>query len=201
MIITLENLDGFFYIFGNGNECPPQVSYLLICFTCDVNMTSLSRSWRLRAATASAACVVTLGAVADRWSSWPMANACLCSCHWWRFWTYLVTANLFSLYLINFVSIHAWCSGYSLKGVFHCAENRDWNRDWNLHLQFSAHFYCGQTAGCVKMPLGVELGLIGDFMFDGDPTPSSKGGGAPNFWPMSVAAKRLHGSRCHLVQR
>jgi len=26
----------------NGNECPLQVSYLLIYFTCDVNMTSLS---------------------------------------------------------------------------------------------------------------------------------------------------------------
>jgi len=26
--------------------------------------------------------------------------------------------------------------------------------------QFSAHFYCGQTAGCIKMPLGMEVGLI-----------------------------------------
>jgi len=25
--------------------------------------------------------------------------------------------------------------------------------------QFSAHFYCGQTAGCIKMPLGMEVGL------------------------------------------
>ena len=31
--------------------------------------------------------------------------------------------------------------------------------------QFSAHFYCGQTAGCTKMPLGMELGLSpGDFV-------------------------------------
>jgi len=22
-----------------------------------------------------------------------------------------------------------------------------------------AHFYCGQTAGCIKMPLGMEIGL------------------------------------------
>jgi len=28
-----------------------------------------------------------------------------------------------------------------------------------------------------------------------------KGGTAPNFWSMSIVAKRLHGSRCHLVQR
>jgi len=26
--------------------------------------------------------------------------------------------------------------------------------------QFSAHFYCGQTAGYIKMPLGMEAGLI-----------------------------------------
>jgi len=25
--------------------------------------------------------------------------------------------------------------------------------------QFSAHFYCGQTAGCIKMPLGMVVGL------------------------------------------
>jgi len=43
--------------------------------------------------------------------------------------------------------------------------------------QFSAHFYCGQTAGCIKMPLGMEVGLgPGDFVFDGDPsTPRKKG--------------------------
>jgi len=31
---------------------------------------------------------------------------------------------------------------YEWKGVFHCAENRDWNRDWNLHriLYFLYHF-------------------------------------------------------------
>jgi len=35
---------------------------------------------------------------------------------------------------------------------------------------FSAHFYCGQTAGCIKMSLGMEVGLSpGDFVLDGDP--------------------------------
>ena len=36
---------------------------------------------------------------------------------------------------------------------------------------------------------------------DGDPAPAPnpKGGGALNFLPMSIVAKRLHGSRCHLV--
>jgi len=36
--------------------------------------------------------------------------------------------------------------------------------------QFSAHFYCGQTAACIKMPLGMEVGFSpGDFVLDGDP--------------------------------
>jgi len=71
-------------------------------------------------------------------------------------------------------------------------------------LQFSAHFYCGQTAGCIKMPLGTEIGLSpGEFVFDGDPVPSPKRGPSPlpNFWPMSVVAKRLDGSRQHLAWR
>ena len=67
--------------------------------------------------------------------------------------------------------------------------------------QLSAHFYCGQTAPCIKIPLGMELGLgPGDFVLDGNPAlPSSKGAQPPNFRPISVAAKWLHGSRCHLV--
>ena len=40
--------------------------------------------------------------------------------------------------------------------------------------QFSAHFYRRQTAGCIKMPLGMEVGLgPGDFVFDGDPASGS----------------------------
>jgi len=36
--------------------------------------------------------------------------------------------------------------------------------------QFSAHFYCRQTAGWIKMTLGMGVGLgPGDFVFDGDP--------------------------------
>jgi len=69
--------------------------------------------------------------------------------------------------------------------------------------QFSAHFYCGQTAGCIKMPLGTEVGPSpGDFVLDEDPAPfPNKGGGAPNFRPISVVAKRRDASRCHLVRR
>ena len=58
-------------------------------------------------------------------------------------------------------------------------------------LQFSDHFYCGQTARCIKMPLGMELSLSpGDFVFDGDPaTPRKKGTlTPPNFWTMSIVS-------------
>ena len=43
------------------------------------------------------------------------------------------------------------------------------------------HVYCGQTAGWMKLVLGMVVGLSpGDFVLDGDPAPSPKGGGAPS---------------------
>ena len=48
--------------------------------------------------------------------------------------------------------------------------------------QFSALVYCGQTAGCIKMPLGTEVGLSpGDFVLDGDAAPLPKRGHSPHF--------------------
>jgi len=39
--------------------------------------------------------------------------------------------------------------------------------------KFSAHVYCGQTAGWMKLVLGKDVGLSpGDFLLDGDPVPS-----------------------------
>jgi len=112
--------------------------------------------------------------------------------------------------------------------------------------------YCGQTVGWIRMPFGMEVGLIpGHIVLDGDPAPPE---GAqqprplfspcllyPNGWldqdatwmevdlgqghilldgdaaflphcqrstaapstfrPVSIVAKRLDGSRCHLVRR
>jgi len=65
--------------------------------------------------------------------------------------------------------------------------------------QFSAHFYCGQTAGCIEMPLGMHVGLSpGDFVLDGDPvTLPKKGAEPPNFRPMFIVScptrvKRLY---------
>jgi len=50
--------------------------------------------------------------------------------------------------------------------------------------QFSAHFYCGQTAGCIKMPLGMEVGLgPGHFVLHGDPVPPKKGAQPTIFGP------------------
>jgi len=69
--------------------------------------------------------------------------------------------------------------------------------------QFSAHVYGGQMAGCIKVPLCMELGLSpGDFVFDEDPALLLKRGAEPPyFWPMSIVAKRPDASRCHLVRR
>ena len=50
------------------------------------------------------------------------------------------------------------------------------------HPPFSAHFYCRQTAGWIKMALnGMEVGLgPGDFVFDGDPAFPQKKGHSPS---------------------
>jgi len=40
---------------------------------------------------------------------------------------------------------------------------------------FSAHGYCGQTAGWTKMPLGTEVGLVLGDMLDEEQAPPEKG--------------------------
>jgi len=39
--------------------------------------------------------------------------------------------------------------------------------------QFSAHFCCGQTAACIRKPLGMEAGFssLCDIVLDGNPAP------------------------------
>jgi len=56
----------------------------------------------------SRSCVVQRRAVADWWYSWTMASilASLCLSQIRTFWTYVVTINLFPLYLMNFM-LHA----------------------------------------------------------------------------------------------
>jgi len=62
--------------------------------------------------------------------------------------------------------------------------------------------WCGQTVGRIKMKLGTQVGLgPGHIVLDGDPAPPPKGAQPPNFRPISVAAKWLHRSRCHLIRR
>jgi len=51
--------------------------------------------------------------------------------------------------------------------------------------------YCGQMVGRMKMKLGVQVGLgRGHIVLNGDPAPTKRGT-APNFWSMSIVAKRL----------
>jgi len=48
--------------------------------------------------------------------------------------------------------------------------------------KFSAHVYCGQTDGWIKMALGMEVGLsVGDIVLHGDPAPPSLKGHSPQF--------------------
>ena len=55
--------------------------------------------------------------------------------------------------------------------------------------KFSADGYCDQTAGWMKLILGMVIGFSpGEFVLDGDPAPSPKGAQTPSFgqcplWP------------------
>jgi len=60
--------------------------------------------------------------------------------------------------------------------------------------------HCSQTVGRIKIKLFMQVGLgPGNIVLDGDQAPPPPKGTAPNFRSISVAAKWLHGSRCHLV--
>jgi len=61
----------------------------------------------------------------------------------------------------------------------------------------------GQMAGWIKMAIGMEVGLgPGHIVLDGDPAPLPKKGAEPlNFRPVTIVAKGLDASRCHLVCR
>jgi len=68
---------------------------------------------------------------------------------------------------------------------------------------FSAHVYCGQTAGWIKVAYNMEVGFgPGHIVLNGDTAPvAQKGTEPPNFWPMSIVVKRLDGLRRHLVRK
>jgi len=52
--------------------------------------------------------------------------------------------------------------------------------------QFSAHVYCHQTARCIGIPPGTEVGLGPvNIVLD-----APRGHSPPNFQPMSIVAKR-----------
>jgi len=65
------------------------------------------------------------------------------------------------------------------------------------------HVYCGQTAGCIRIPLGTEVGLgQGNIVLDGDPAPPKRGR-APQCSAHVYCGQTdgMDGSRCHLVWR
>jgi len=61
--------------------------------------------------------------------------------------------------------------------------------------QFAAHFYCGQTAGCMKMLLSMEVDLSRRRRF------CVTWGGAPNFRPTIIDLKKpIHASYGHPME-
>ena len=64
--------------------------------------------------------------------------------------------------------------------------------------EFTTHVYCGQTAGWMKVPLGVEVDLgPGHIVLDGDTAPPSKRGTAPPiFSALSIVATVANLSYC-----
>ena len=56
--------------------------------------------------------------------------------------------------------------------------------------KFSAHVYCGKTAGWMKLVLGMTSDQS-TLYYMGTQPPSKKGAEPPNFQPMFIAAKRL----------
>jgi len=63
-------------------------------------------------------------------------------------------------------------------------------------LQFSARICCGQMAGWIKMPLGMEVGP-GDFVLDGNSAPLPEKGAGP---PPPVAAHVYCGQTAGWIQ-
>jgi len=62
---------------------------------------------------------------------------------------------------------------------------------------FSAHVYCGQTVGWIKMPLGTVVGFGPcHIVLDGDPAPPKSGTAAPLFCSMPIVATVAHLSYC-----
>ena len=61
--------------------------------------------------------------------------------------------------------------------------------------QFSAHVYCGQTAGFTRWHLAWRW-CPGHIVLDGDPASLPKRGQIPQFSPIFIVAKRLDAPRC-----
>ena len=116
--------------------------------------------------------------------------------------------------VLSVCNVHAlWPNGWTDQDeTWHAGRPRPWPHcvRWEPNSpspkghspQFSAHICCGQMAACIKMPLGMEIGLgPGDFALDRDPAPPpQKWGRDPNFRPNFIVAKRLHGQRCHFLR-
>jgi len=68
---------------------------------------------------------------------------------------------------------------------------------------FSAHVYCGQTAGWIRIPLGKEVGLGPgecNIVLDGDSAPPPLSGKDPNFGGVNISQQRFNQSPRNLAR-
>jgi len=107
------------------------------------------------------------------------------------FCAYLFLPRLFAPFIDDLI-VQLKHSGYGIRvGPFSCP----------VCLSVTL-VHCGQTVARIKMELGTQVGLgPSHIVLDENSAPSPPKGTAPNFRPISVSAKWLHGSRCHLVWR
>jgi len=85
-----------------------------------------------------------------------------------------------------------WCGGRP-RPMPHCARwGPSSSKEEDTAPQFSAHVCCGQMAGWIKLPLGMEL-RQGHIALDGnrrDPAPPGNRGTTATFRPIFIVTKR-----------
>jgi len=76
----------------------------------------------------------------------------------------------------------AWIEPRPRRHCVRCGPSSLPKQGTQLPRQFSAHVYCGQTAVCVSIPLGTEVGLsLCDTVLGGDLAPHPLKGHSPQF--------------------
>jgi len=116
----------------------------------------------------------------------PVLSVCLCCLS--------VTSDVGVLWSNGWIDQDETWHGGRPRPRRHCVRLEPWSaQKGGTAPPILAYVYCGQTAGWIRMPLGMAVGLgPGHIMLDGTQLPPKKGT-ALQFSPISVVAKRLDG--------